>query len=209
VSTSATSVSRPNKSRAKAILWSILALAGISVLLYTDLPLLHIPSPYRSELIRKSVLLIPHVLAGAVAIAIGPLLFSTRFRTKHLKRHRILGRVYVLSIAVTAPIAAILQLHNNGILLFGNIVMSILWFGCTLAAFLAARNRQLAVHRQWMVRSYIFTLNFIFTRVLDPIPRYRDMSDNTSGLMLLVLSSAYLFLPDIYFNWRELTQRRA
>lgn len=210
MSTTTTPVARPRKSLAKPILWAALGLGMISVLIYTDLPLLHGPSEYRSELIRKFAILLPHVITGAIAIALGPLLFSTRFRTRHLKRHRILGRVYVISIAITAPLAAILQLRQpGGIIAFGNIVMSILWFGCTLAAYITARNRQLVAHRQWMVRSYMFTLNFIFTRVLNPIPAYAKMSEDHFGLMLLALSAAYLFLPDLYFNWRELTTSRS
>jgi uncharacterized membrane protein len=209
MSTTTTPVSRPRKPLAKPILWVALGLAGISVLILTDLPLLHEPSAYRTKLIKDMVVLVPHALAGAIAIALGPFLFSTRFRTRHLKRHRILGRIYVLSIAITAPLAAILQLHTpGGIIAFGNIVMSTFWFGCTLAAYITARNRQLTAHRQWMVRSYVFTLNFVFTRILNPVPAYANMSEDNFGLMLLALSAVYLFLPDLYFNWRELTTSR-
>ncbi len=211
MSTTSAPLTRPRATRspAKTILWAILGIAFLFVFLYTDLPLLHEPSEYRTELIRKLLILAPHILAAAIAIALGPLLFSTRFRTRHLKRHRVLGRVYVISIAIAAPLAALLQLRQGGVIAFANIVLSALWFLCTLAAFLAARNRQLVVHRQWMVRSYMFTLNFIFTRILNPIPAYRNMSDNNFGLMLLALACAYLFLPDLYFNWRELTTRRS
>ncbi len=86
--------------------------------------------------------------------------------------------------------------------------MSVLWFLCTLAAFLTARNRQLTAHRQWMIRSYIFTLNFIITRVPNPIPAHAKLSEDTFALELLTLSCAYLIFADVYFNWRELTQSR-
>ena len=44
--------------------------------------------------------------------------------------------------------------------------------GClpAFAAYLTARNRQIQAHRQWMIRSYLFTLSCIFTRVANPIP---------------------------------------
>ncbi len=91
---------------------------------------------------------------------------------------------------------------------FANSVLSVVWFLCTLAAFLTARNRQLTAHRQWMIRSYVFTLNFLITRVPNPIPRYFNMSATAFALNLLFLSICYLFFTDVYFNWRELTTSR-
>ncbi|CAN5609113.1 hypothetical protein BH10ACI4_BH10ACI4_26070 [soil metagenome] len=199
---------RTTRSHAKPILWATIALAGIFVL-YLDIPLLHTPSPYRTQLIKDTFLLIPHAVCGSIATVLGPFLFSTRFRQRHLKRHRIMGRTYVICIAISAPIALMLQLHRHDSLAFANGVMSALWFLCTLAAFITARNRQLVAHRQWMIRSYIFTLNFIITRIPGPIPAFSHMSDAHFALMLLMLAGLYLFLPDLYFNWRELTQSRA
>ena len=93
-------------------------------------------------------------------------------------------------------------------MMFANGVMSVVWFLCTLAAFLTARNRQIIAHRQWMIRSYVFTLNFLITRVPNPIPRYFTMSPTAFALNLLFLSICYLFFTDVYFNWRELTTSR-
>jgi hypothetical protein len=36
------------------------------------------------------------------------------------------------------------------------------WIVCTTAAFITARNRQIAQHRQWMVRSYAVTFTFVY-----------------------------------------------
>jgi len=103
------SSSGASRNIAKPLLWAALGLAGISVLIFTDLPLLYQPSAYRTKLIKDVVLLVPHVITGVLATILGPFLFSTRFRQQHLKRHRIMGRVYVISIAISAPTALILQ----------------------------------------------------------------------------------------------------
>ena len=102
-----------------------------------------------------------------------------------------------------------IQSHVFGLDVYKRQTLATLWFLCTLCAFLTARNRHIAVHRQWMIRSYVFTLNFIFTRILNPIPAYFKMSEATFALMLLFLSACYLFLTDVYFNRRELMHRRA
>src|ERR1700744_1747676 len=143
-----TSLPRPFASRniTKSLLWAALGLAGISVLIFTDLPLLYQPSAYRTKLIKDVVLLVPHVITGVLATILGPFLFSTRFRQRHLKRHRILGRVYVISIAISALTAIILQPGAHVFLLFANGVTATLWLLCTVVAFLTARNRQIQVH---------------------------------------------------------------
>ena len=207
---SATSTPPASGALAKPILWTGLGLAFVSVLIFTDYPLIvYTNDPYRTRIIQDRLLLIPHALAALAAILIGPFQFSSRFRQRHLKRHRILGRVYVGAVAIAAPLAFWLNIHDGHGEGWANGTLATLWFLCTLCAFLTARNRHIAVHRQWMIRSYVFTLNFIFTRILNPIPAYFKMSEATFALMLLFLSACYLFLTDVYFNRRELMHRRA
>jgi uncharacterized membrane protein len=197
------------KSLAKPALWITIALAAISVLIFTEYPIVTHPDAYTTRLINDRFFLIPHAAAGLLAMLLGPFLFSTRFRTRHFKRHRIMGRVYVTCIAIAAPVAFYLELRTPGVaMMFANGVMAVVWFLCTLAAFITARNRQLTAHRQWMIRSYVFTLNFLIARIPNPIPRYFNMSPTAFALNLLFLSICYLFFTDVYFDWRELTTSR-
>jgi uncharacterized membrane protein len=213
MSTATTPLARPRTSRnlSKHLLWYALGLAGISVLIITDYPLLH-PSadPYRAKLIVDRFLLIPHAVAGILATALGPFQFSTRFRQRHLALHRLMGKTYVICICVAAPMAAVLGFRGFTFPMeFMTTLQSSFWLLCTLLAFITARNRHIAVHRQWMVRSYAFTLNFIFSRLLDFIPAYANMSETNLALTLSLLSISYFFIPDVVFNWREITHRRA
>ena len=210
MSTVTTPLARP-RSTGKYALWTILGLAGISVLFSTEYPLIiHTGDPYRAKVIADRYLLIPHAVCALTAMLIGPFQFSTRFRQRHLARHRLMGKIYVLCIAITAPLAFAIEFRGAPPhpLAISNGFMATCWFLCTLAAFLTARNRHIAVHRQWMVKSYCFTLNFIFTRVLNFWPAYANMSEAAFADVLWGLTIAYLLLPDLYFNWRELTSRR-
>jgi uncharacterized membrane protein len=185
-------------------LWILLGVMGLTVLAFTDYPIFFGSDPFhsRARFLKELLILIPHATCGVVAVVLGPFLFSTRFRQRHLFRHRVMGRVYVASIAIAAPTAYFLEPN------IANGVGGFLWAACTFAAYQTARNRQIQAHRQWMVRSYLFTLNFIFTRVANPVPAWAHLSDNQFFLALMGFFSAYLFLPDIYFNWRELTTKR-
>jgi uncharacterized membrane protein len=212
MSTTSTPLSRPRTSNlSKHLLWYALGLAGISVLYYTDYPIIaHPHDPYAQKLVVDRFLLIPHAFFGILATTLGPFQFSTRFRQRHLSLHRLMGKVYIISIFITAPMALILgQRGFTFPMRFMGAVQPVLWFACTLAAFLTARNRHITVHRQWMIRSYAFTLNFIFGRFLNFIPAYNNMSETGLAMTLSLLTVCYFFIPDIIFNWREITTRRA
>ena len=185
-----------------------LGLAGISVLIITDYPLFFHPAPgdtFYAKIIHDRFFLIPHAVAGVLATALGPFQFSTRFRQRHLAIHRLMGKVYIVSIFFAAPMVFILSRGFTFPLAFMGGVQASLWFLCTLAAFITARNRQIAIHRQWMIRSYAFTLNFIFSRLLNFIPAYNSMSETGLAMTLALLTALYFFVPEIAFNWRELT----
>ena len=213
MSTAVTSpVQRPavRRNHAKSILWAVLGLAGISVLILSEYPIVAHPDAYTRKLIFDRLFLIPHAIAGVLATALGPFLFSTRFRAANLKRHRIMGRVYVICIVFASLVALYLGLRGfPPAMKFANSVMSVVWLFCTVAAFLTAKNRQLVAHRQWMIRSYTFTANFIIARVANPIPAYFNMSQTAFAFNLMFLTICYLFFTDLYFNWRELTRSRA
>lgn len=203
--TASTSAPLRRRLRPHHYLWIVLGVMGLSVIAFTDYPIFLGSDPLhaRQRLLHELLILIPHATAGVIATALGPFLFSTRFRQRHLKRHRIMGRVYVICVAVAAPTAYLLTPN------LANGVGGFLWAACTFAAYQTARNRQLQAHRQWMIRSYIFTLNFVFTRVANPIPAWSHLDDPHFFMILMGFFVAYLFFSDVFFNWRELTTSRA
>ena len=76
-------------------LWIVLGLTTLfvfitsEVFLVADYPMYH---RYRLQVIADRDLLIPHVICGTIALLSGPIQFSSRFRMRHVKIHRILGR---------------------------------------------------------------------------------------------------------------------
>lgn len=194
----------------KHSLWLLLGLTALfvfitnEVFLVLDYPLYH---GYRVHLIADRYLLFPHAVFGTLALLSGPLQFSTRLRQRYLPLHRILGRVYVLSVLLAATIAIILSAGRP--LFPGTLVQASAWILCTMAAFLTARNRHIAQHRQWMVRSYAVTFTFIALRILSIWPRYWNLTDATDVTVIIATTFASLLLCDLGLNWRELTHPRA
>jgi uncharacterized membrane protein len=197
-------------SRFKTILWISLGLTTLfvfitsEVLLVTDYPMYH---AYRLQVIADRGLLIPHTLAGIFALLIGPINFSSRIRQRHLTHHRVLGRIYVVSVFVGSFTGIALAWGRPG--LPGTAMQAAAWMVCTAAAFLTARNRQIVQHRQWMARSYAVTFTFVSSRVLNLVPAYwSHLGDVLSAVGVIAFTLASLLIVDIGLNWHELTTRR-
>jgi uncharacterized membrane protein len=163
---------------------------------------------YRLQVIADRHLLIPHTLCGLIALFAGPVQFSSRFRQRYLKSHRVLGRIYVISVFIGAFTGIALAAGRPG--LPGTSMQGAAWILCTTAAFITARNRQIVQHRQWMARSYAVTFTFVSSRVLNLWPRYwSHLGDAFAAVGVIAFTLASLLLVDLGLNWRELTTRRA
>lgn len=113
--------------------------------------------------------LLLHITSGMVALLSGPWQFSTRLRQRYLRAHRITGRVYLIAIACGALAAFRLAFGTTfgwawG---FGLFSLALAWVTCGGMAYYAVRKRQIQVHREWMVRSYIVTFGFVSFRLLN------------------------------------------
>jgi uncharacterized membrane protein len=201
---------KTSNSRFKTILWISLGLTVLFVfitselLLITDYPMYH---AYRLQVIADRGLLIPHTLAGIFALLIGPINFSSRIRQRHLTLHRVLGRIYVVSVFVGSFTGIALAWGRPG--LPGTSMQAAAWMVCTTAALLTARNRQIVQHRQWMARSYAVTFTFISSRVLNLVPAYwSHLGDVLSAVGVIAFTLASLLIVDLGLNWHELTTRR-
>ncbi len=210
MSTSTLLPPRSSGSRFKTVLWVSLGITALfvfitsEVLLVTDYPMYH---AYRLQVIADRGLLIPHTLCGTFALLTGPLQFSSRFRQRHLKLHRILGRMYLVSVIIGAFTGIALATGRPG--LPGTSMQGAAWIICTTAAVIAARNQQIAVHRQWMARSYAVTFTFVSSRVLNLMPSYwSHLGDVLSAVGVIAFTLASILLVDLGLNWHELTVRR-
>jgi len=199
------------RSRFKTVLWILLGITTLfvfitsEVFLVADYPMYH---AYRLQVIADRHLLIPHVLAGTIALLSGPIQFSLRFRQRHLKIHRVMGRVYVFCVFIGAFTGIALAAGRPG--LPGTTMQAAAWIVCTTAAIITARNRQIAVHRQWMARSYAVTFTFVSSRVLNLWPPYwSHLGDAFAAVGVIAFTLVSLLAVDLGLNWRELTTRRA
>src|SRR2546423_15676626 len=105
------SARRSRSVRAKHVFFALFGLMTLFVLYRYEVPLMYSHSPAWQHFAKVTWLLLPHGIGGALALLLAPFQFSERLRRRHLRLHRVLGRLYVAGVAVAAsgaiPIALI------------------------------------------------------------------------------------------------------
>ena len=109
-----------------------------------------------------------HVLSAATALLLGLPQFIRSVRRRHLRLHRLSGRLYVLCCLVGGASAMPIAVHATGGATpqSGFLVLSLLWLAATCNAWRLAAQGRISEHKRWMVRSYaltFFTVTFKLT----------------------------------------------
>jgi uncharacterized membrane protein len=101
-----------------------------------------------------------HALFGAIAMVVAAFQFSNRLRARYLRMHRALGNVYVTSVFISAPSAVLIaiKIPKSFSLVAANCMQSFGWFVTTAVALYCIRSGNVALHRRWMIRSYLFAM---------------------------------------------------
>jgi uncharacterized membrane protein len=114
--------------------------------------------------------LVVHIFTAAVALVIGPLQFIPKVRA-HKRIHRTLGRIYLFAGVLPSAVATIPVAVWSGrpITQIGLTTAAVLWLITGGRAYRAARRRDFADHRAWMMRNYALTFLAVTSRILVPV----------------------------------------
>jgi uncharacterized membrane protein len=115
---------------------------------------------------KEKLLTFGHIAPALALVAILPFQFSGRFRNRHLRIHRILGRIAMVLGFVIATSGFALLLHPVGgaveiaaIVCFGGF-----FFYALTRAWTHARRRQIDSHREWVIRAMSVALGVATVR---------------------------------------------
>jgi uncharacterized membrane protein len=114
-----------------------------------------------------------HIVPGFLFMTLGPLQFMTGIRKRWLRFHRWCGRVFLISsLAVALSALVILPVLP----IFGTFTARVaLLFGATIFLFsivkgyIHIRRREIAQHREWMIRTFAVGLGISTLRLLLPV----------------------------------------
>ena len=113
--------------------------------------------------------LLTHIVFGTIALLTGPVQLWLGLSAKTVAAlHRMLGRVYVASVVVSAFTALYLAFSTGQGFVFGSGLagLAVAWLATTGMAVVAVRQLAIYQHREWMIRSYVVTSAFVTFRVL-------------------------------------------
>jgi uncharacterized membrane protein len=111
---------------------------------------------------RYPILTLIHILPALVFVVLVPLQFSSKFRERHLKWHRRNGRILLICgmvIGVSALVMSFGMPAIGGVNQAASTTLFALLFLFALGkAFRHIRRREIALHREWMIRAFAIGL---------------------------------------------------
>ncbi|MES2798233.1 MAG: DUF2306 domain-containing protein [Bacteroidota bacterium] len=112
-----------------------------------------------------------HLIGGTLALFFGPIQFSKWMRSKYLNFHRLTGKIYIIGAFIAGLSALRLSLISTcrpcRVSLF---ILAVLVITTTFASWWAVKNKNVKVHQQFMIRSYICVFSFVAVRVGGLVP---------------------------------------
>jgi uncharacterized membrane protein len=167
-----------SKSTPRIIWWGVIFLAFIGVAAVTRRTLvLFWPAEFSGKsspgtgldagFARHMALTLIHILPGALFLVLTPLQFVPGIRQKHLQVHRWMGRVLVgcgLIIGATALVMSYKMNIGGPNETAATTLYGIVFLFCLIKAYRHIRRKEVARHREWMIRAYGVALGVATTR---------------------------------------------
>jgi len=151
--------------------WTILLLTSLGIALYFPLQYTQgslealiprnvgLASTYANRPLAVQVAFYAHITFAGLALLVGPFQFSKTIRSRHVRVHHVIGRIYITSVAIGGTAAFVMSFFSSveflGFFGFGS--LAILWVVVTLRAYRAIRRGDVASHQAWMMRSFALT----------------------------------------------------
>lgn len=212
MATATAPMQRSSWTRPKYLLFACVGLMMAYVVRHNESFLIHPQDPIWHHYEPFKWWLLPHGLAGACAIFLGPLQFSDRLRQRYAKFHRVAGRFYVAGALIAAPLGAYIQFFNERAgaprsFSVAGTVDAVLLMLTTAIAFTFILRGKVQQHRQWMTRSFAVALVFLEVRVIGGLTGWESPAA-TETIVWSCLAFA-LLTADIVLQLQESRRARS
>jgi len=201
--------------RPKYLLFGFIGLMLAYVLAHDESFLVNSKDPEWQHIELFRWWLLPHGLAGACALLLGPMQFSERLRHRFVKLHHIVGYVYIACVFIAAPIGPYIQhvderLGDARSFTIETMFQGGIWMlttGIALAFILKGKVQQ---HRQWMTRSFgTGPLIFLEVRVIDGITGWENLGPHVNEIIVWACTASSVLIADLVLQAEELYRARS
>jgi len=153
--------------------------------------------------------LLPHGIAGACALLLGPMQFSDRLRARFGQFHRVVGRIYVAGVFVAAPLGFYIQYFQERAgdprsFSIAAAADAALWMITTGIAMVFILKGKVQEHRQWMTRSFAVALVFLEGRVIGGMTGWEDLGVHASETIVWACLAFSILSADLVLQCQKL-----
>nr|WP_042183597.1 DUF2306 domain-containing protein [Kibdelosporangium sp. MJ126-NF4]CEL15581.1 membrane protein, putative [Kibdelosporangium sp. MJ126-NF4]CTQ98245.1 membrane protein, putative [Kibdelosporangium sp. MJ126-NF4] len=157
--------------RRRQIIWAVTAVSAVAAAAFSlptyltgDTSASRIPLDPDIALHYLSIVV--HALPASLLLAIGPFQFAATLRARRPGLHRVLGRVYMVSVVVAAVVAIVAATFSvSGISAqIAFYLLSAAWIYSLVQGYRAIRQGQVQLHRIWMIRNYALSFAAVALR---------------------------------------------
>ena len=150
-----------------------------------------------------------HVIFGMLATIVSPFQFITYIRKRHLQIHKLLGRTYVYSIFISSVTSFYLcaTTPENIWYALGLSGFTAAWLLTAVMGMMSAVRGRLIQHKAWMIRSFVVTVGFSLSRLLEDMIVHAHAEVNRVE-RLTVLSWVSWIVPLIITEWILIKNRK-
>ena len=199
--------------RPKYMVFAFVGLMVAYVLNHNETFLIHGDDPIWQHYHPFKWWLLPHGIAGACALLLGPMQFSDRLRKRYAKLHRVVGRFYIAGVFVAGPLGFYIQFfqERSGATRSFSIAGAVdatLWMTTTAIALLFILRGNVNLHRQWMTRSFAVAIVFLEVRVIGGVTGWDMLGPGAIETIVWVCLAFSVLSADIVLQWQDLVRGR-
>lgn len=121
-----------------------------------------------------------HIFLGGLALLIGWVQFSKKWRTKRIELHRFIGKIYLLAVLASGLSGLYISFYATGGVYtkLGFALLAIAWLFTSTKAYTSIKNKKVTQHQKWMIRSYALTFAAVTLRIYLPLlQQFLDFSE--------------------------------
>lgn len=138
------------------------------------------------------VAILGHIVAGAVALTLGPVNLWHGLRRRHRRAHRRIGAVYAIAVSVAGPCALVMAFHAYpGTVPLGRLVitsglgtLACVWIGTlAMAVHAVAVRHDVGRHAFWMIVNVSATYSAVVFRLMNGVVVAMDRFEQVYPLL--------------------------